>query len=320
MLFKRKRRNRRHSRGYVLDVKLSASQRRDTLLRRLTLLLGSALVLFFTVFIVWRGGDMAIRRFIYENPAFAIRLVEVETDGVLSAEQIRSWAGVRLNDNLFALDLARVERDLKLVPAIESVVLERVLPSGVRIRVTEREPIAQIVLPQFRSVNGSDVGVYTLDAHGFFMFPVEVVQRATPAAQTNDHLPVLTGIPARDVRPGRQSETPQVKAALGLVREFERSPMAGLVDLKQLDVATPGVLIVTTGQGHELTFGLNDFEGQLKRWRLVHDRALISGKHVRTLDLSVANNSPMLWVDAAGVAPLPVPKRLKASPYRKKHV
>jgi hypothetical protein len=96
--------------------------------------------------------------------------------------------------------------------------------------------------------------------------------------------------------------------------------MAGLVDLKQLDVATPGVLIVTTGQGHELTFGLNDLEGQLKRWRLVHDRALISGKHVKTLDLSVANNSPMLWVDAAGLAPSPVPKRLKASPYRKKHV
>jgi hypothetical protein len=37
--------------------------------------------------------------------------------GVLSAEQIRSWAGVRRNDNVIALDLGRVERDLKLVPA-----------------------------------------------------------------------------------------------------------------------------------------------------------------------------------------------------------
>ena len=103
MFFKPKRRNRRHSRGYVLDVKLSASQRRESRLRRLTLLLGLALVLFVTAFVLWRGGDMAIRHFIYENPAFSIRLVEVETDGVLSAEQIRSWAGVRLNDNLLAL-------------------------------------------------------------------------------------------------------------------------------------------------------------------------------------------------------------------------
>lgn len=320
MFFKSKRRNRRHSRGYVLDVKLSASQRRESRLRRLTLFLGSTLVLFFTVFIFWRGGDMAIRHFIYENPAFAIRLVDVETDGVLSAEQIRSWAGVRLNDNLLALDLARVERDLKLVPAIESVVLERVLPGGLRIRVTEREPIAQVNLLQFRSTNGGEGGVYTLDGNGYFMFPVEAVQRATPLAQTNDHLPVITGIPARDVRPGRQSETPQVKAALGLVREFERSPMAGMVDLRLVDVATPGVLVVTTGQGHELTFGLADFEAQLKRWRLVHDYALRFGKQIKSLDLSVANNAPMLWADASGVVPPPAPKSLKASPYRKKHV
>ncbi len=320
MLFKRKRRNRRHSRGYVLDVKLSASQRRETRLRRLTLILGSALVLFFTVFVFWRGGNMAVRHFIYENPAFAIRMVDVETDGVLSSEQIRTWAGVRLNDNLLALDLARVERDLKLVPAIEAVVLERVLPSGLRIRVTEREPIARVTLAVPGSTNGAERTFLTLDAAGHFMFPVAAAQRAMPVSPTNEHLPVLTGIPSRDMRPGRKSETPQVLAALGLVREFLRSPMAGLVDLKEINVASPGALIVTTAQGNELTFGLADFEGQLRRWRSVHDHAWSRGKLIKTLDLSVSNNSPMLWVDANTTVPAPAPKPLKASPYRKKHV
>lgn len=320
MLFKRKRRNRRHSRGYVLDVKLSASKRRENRLRRLTLVLGSFLVLFFTAFVLWRGGNIAIQHFIYENPAFAIRVVDLETDGVLSNEQLRSWAGVRLNDNLLALDLARVERDLKLVPAIESVVVERVLPSGLRIRVTEREPIAQVVLPQFEASPHGSTGVYTLDESGCFMFPVEATQRAVPAAQTNDHLPLITGIPARDVRPGRQSETPQVLAALALVAEFNRSQMSGLVDLKQVDVSTPGVLAVTTVQGNALTFGLTDFEAQLKRWRLVHDYAQHVGKLITVLDLSVANNAPMLWADLAGTVPPPQPKPPKNSPYRKKHV
>lgn len=320
MFFKRKRRNRRHTRGYVLDVKLSASQRRETRLRRLTLVLGSALVLFFTVFVVWRGGDMAIRHFIYENPAFAIRIVDVETDGVLSAEQIRSWAGVRMSDNLLALDLARVERDLKLVPAIEAVVLERVLPSGLRIRVTEREPIAQVILPAAGSTNLGSGTFFTLDLSGHFMFPVAATQRATAVAPTNEHLPMLTGIPARDVRPGRQTETPQVLAALALVREFGRSSMSGVVDLKEINVATPGALIVTTGQGNELTFGLTDFEAQLRRWRMVHEHANRAGKFIKALDLSVANNSPMLWLDASSTAPTPPPKPLKASPYRKKHV
>jgi cell division septal protein FtsQ len=320
MFFKRKPRNRRHARGYVLDVKLSASQRRETRLRRLTLFLGTSLILFLTVFVVWRGGEWLLRRFVFENQAFAIRALRVETDGVLSIEQIRTWAGVRLGENLLALDMARVERDLKLVPAIESVSLERVLPGALRVRVTEREPIAQVILPQARPSDGYASGIYTLDVTGHFMFPIEVVQRATPVVQANDHLPIVVGIPARDVRPGRQSETPQVLAALALVRDFERSPMAGLVDLKQIDVATPGTLIVTTGQGNELTFGLSDFDAQLRRWRLVHDYAQRFGKHIDTLDLMVANNAPMLWTDVSGITPPPAPKRPKVSPYKKKHV
>ena len=107
MFFKRKQKNRRHSRGYVLDVKLSARKRQENRFRRVTLFLGTSLVLFFTVFIVWRGGEMSLRHFVYENPAFAIRVLDVETDGVLSQEQIRTWAGVRRNDNLLALEIGR---------------------------------------------------------------------------------------------------------------------------------------------------------------------------------------------------------------------
>ena len=319
MFLKSKRRNRRLTRSHVLDVRLSATQRRETRLRRITLGLGSALVLFLTVFIAWRGGEMLLQKFVYENPAFAIRTLDVETDGVFSAEQIRTWAGVRLNDNLLALDLARVERDLKLVPAIESVIVERVLPRGLRLRVTEREPVARVVVSQSRP-GGDGMATYTVDGTGCFMFPIEVTQRTAPAAQTNDHLPLIVGIPARDIRPGRQSETPRVLAALMLVRQFERSPMDGLVDLRQIDVTTPGVLAVTTGQGNELTFALTDFEGQLRRWRLVHDYAQRFGKHITSLDLAVANNSPMLWTDLASLSPPPSPKPPKASPYRKKHV
>ncbi len=320
MFFKRKQKNRRHSRGYVLDVKLSARQRKENRFRRVTLFLGTSLILFFTVFILTRGGEALLRHFVYENPAFAIRVLDVETDGVLSPEQIRTWAGVRRNDNLLALDLSRVERDLKLVPAIEAVSLERVLPGGLRVRVTEREPIAKVIDSQALGTNGNGGRVYTLDATGYFMFPIEAVQRTTPAFPTNEHLPLIVGIPTRDIRPGRQTETPQVLAALELVGRFENSPMAGLVDLKQINVATPGLLVVTTVQGSELTFGFVDFDGQLRRWRLVHDYAQRFGKQITTIDLAVANNAPMLWTDTTANAAPPRAKSPKTSPYKKKHV
>src|SRR6185436_6276321 len=104
---------------------------------------------------------------------------------------------------------------------------------------------------------------------------------------TNDHLPIISGIALRDVRPGRATDSLQVRAAVALVQAFDRSPMMGLVDLKQIDVGTPGVLVVTTAQGNQVTVGLSDFDLLLRRWRTVHEHALRFGKHIVALDLAV---------------------------------
>jgi len=316
MFFRRKYRNRRHWRGHVLDVRLSSSQRREHRTRRLMWLFVGSAIFFGAVYGGWRGIGALIERYVYNNDAFAITRLEIETDGVLAAEQLRSWAGVRPKANLMRLDLARVKRDLEMAPAIEAVAVERALPGTLRIHVTEREPIAQVLLVR---QGGSPGGRYTLDANGHFMFPIEPAQRASPPAQTNDALPEFLGILPQDVRPGRTTEAPQVHAALALVRAFNRSPMLGIVDVKLIDMRQAGVLVLTTRQGNEITFGPGDFEPQLRRWRTVHDHAARFGRHISGLDLAVGNNCPMQWVDAAGVSLAP-PRPLKPSAYRKKHV
>jgi len=72
--------------------------------------------------------------FVYSNKAFAIHEINIQTDGVLSTEQLGRWSGVKREQNLFALDLARVKRDLELIPSVASVSVERVLPHTLRIR------------------------------------------------------------------------------------------------------------------------------------------------------------------------------------------
>ena len=74
----------------------------------------------------------------------------MQTDGVISVDQLRRWAGVKPEENLLALDLARVKRDLEMVPLVQSVSVERILPRTLRIRITEREPIAQVNVPRPR--------------------------------------------------------------------------------------------------------------------------------------------------------------------------
>lgn len=318
MWFHRKPKNRRLGREYVLDVKLRSSQVRAARVRLGAIALGVVFAMVFGAYLLWRTGQWALDRLVYDNPTFAIQQIDLQTDGVIGVGQLRRWAGVSTGENLLALDLGRVKRDLELVPLVGSVSVERILPRTLRIRVAEREPIAQINIARLRSSGNADPAVYQLDAEGYVVLPLEPGQRGVPG-QGVDQLPVISGIDTRELQPGRRIDSPQVQAALQLVLSFERSPMAGLVELKRIDVASPEVLVATTGQGSEITFGLTDLERQLRRWREIFGWGQQRGQVVAALDLAVTNNIPARWLDASAVPP-DNPKPPKPLRIRKNHV
>jgi len=311
-LIRRKQKNRRFQRYHVLDVKLRSSERRRIRLRALGVTLTAVAGVILAIFLFWRGGDWLLRQLVYENPSFAIHHLDVQTDGVIALEQLRRWAGVKYEDNLLALDLARIRRDLELVPVIRAVSAERILPHTLRLRVAEREAIAQCVVPQPGAAG--EPAVFLLDAEGYVLLPLRNEQRSTPAL-TNEHLPLLVGVHPRELRAGRAVEAVQVKAALRLIQAFDRSPMAGLVDLRQVDVGAPGILQVMTEQSSEVVFGYGDFDAQMWRWHAVVDYGQKTGKHLAWIDLSVSNNVPTRWLEASLVPPV-APKAAK-QPKRK---
>lgn len=319
MWFNRKQRNRRLSRGHVLDVKLRSGQVRASRIRLAALAAGLVFGTVFGIYVLWRLGEWGLNQLVYENRTFAIEHIEVETDGVISPDQLRRWAGVKTGVNLFALDLARVKRDLELVPLIGSVSVERLLPRTVRIRVTEREALAQVNVPRPRAEGGLEVTVFHIDTEGYVMVPLDPRQRTTPLHQTEDSLPVLAGLRLPDLQPGRSIASPQVHSALDLISAFATSPMAGLVDLQRIDVGLPEVLVVTTGQGSEVTFGLRDLDQQLRRWRKIHDEGRRLKRDIATLDLAVSNNVPVRWLEAS-VLPTPPPKLPRPTRTKKRNV
>ena len=319
MWFKRKPKNRRLGREQVLDVKLRSSQVRAGRTRMGAVVLGAVFATVFGLYLVYRTADWGLNRLVYENKAFAIQEIDVQTDGVISLDELRRWTGVKPGANLLALDLARVKRDLELVPLVQSISVERILPRTLRIRVTEREPIAQINVPRPRRGGGVELAVYQLDADGYVMVPLDPRQRATLLNQPGDALPAIGGVNSSELQPGRRIGAPQVQAALRLLIAFEQSPMAGLVDLRRVDVSSPEVLVVTTGQGSEVTFGLADLDQQLRRWRDIFDLGQTMSKAIGTLDLAVTNNIPARWLEASAVPPA-APKSAKPLRLRKKHV
>jgi cell division septal protein FtsQ len=316
---KRKSKNRRsQDREHVLDVKLRTSQTRAARMRMVGVGMTAIFALALIALVLWRGGTWALDGLIYENDAFAIQQIDVQTDGVLTPETIRAWAKVKLGENLMALDLMRVKRDLEWQPSIQFGAVERVLPHTLKITVNEREPVAQTIVTQIRQGGAMDQAVYDFDEDGYAMKPLDPRWRTAPPA-ANERLPILVGVPPAEPQPGRQVTSPQIRAALALVCEFDHSRMAGIVEIQSIDVSVPDILKVTTSQKAEITFSLGHFDTQLGRWRIIYDQYQKWGKAIATLDLSIANNLPVHSV-AAATFPLVVPHALKPSRPKRKHV
>jgi cell division septal protein FtsQ len=319
MFFHRKPANRRLGREYVLDVKLRSSQVRAVRMRRTTIAISVMLGAAFGAFMIWRAGHWALDELLYENAAFATRQIDMETDGVISTEQLKTWAGVKRSDNLLALDLARVKHNLESVPFIQTVSVERVLPHTLRIRVAEREPIAQIEVQRTRSGGGFETLIFNIDPDGAIMPPLDPKWRVQAASQPADQGPLIIGAKVVDARPGQLLQAPQVKSAIDLILAFDRSPMAASLDFRRIDASCPGVLTATVSDGSEITFGCGDFEQQLRRWFEIQQQGRIISKALWTVDLAVSNNIPVKWLEAS-LVPVPTPKTPKPLRPKKKHV
>lgn len=321
MWFRREHnKNRRLHRSHVLDVKLRSDQVRATRVRLASMIFLLVAGTFFGLYLLWHIGEVVLNAFVYQNSDFAIQQVEVQTDGVIAPDQLRRWSGVKPGANLIALDLGAVKRNLELVSAIDSVSVERVLPRTLKIRVKERDPIAQVDIPRADGAGGIAVSVFQLDGNGVVMQPLDPRLCTVPLAQINPQLPVIAGLNVFQLQPGRRVDLPQVQAALQLITAFGRSPMAGLVDLCRVDVSGSGVIIVTTGQGSVITFGLDNQEQQLRRWRQIYDLGLSQQRSIATADLAVENNVPVRWMMASLVPAAVTPKAVKPLKYRRRNV
>jgi cell division septal protein FtsQ len=273
-----------------------------------------------TLFVVWKGGEWLLNHYVYTNPSFAIEQLEIETDGIIPPEVLRRWANVRKGDNLLALDLTRIKRDLELVPLIESASVERYLPRKLKLRIAEREPIARVIVFQPRPTDGSlETSVFYLDHEGMVIPPYARSLNAPAFDRATSLLPNLTGVSPEELRPGTKIARPALLRALNCISEFQRSQMAGRVDIRSIDIQNEQILSVLTEQGNEVVFSSRDFRGQLARWKKVHDYAQRNSKAIASLDLAVTNFIPAIWISTTNTPP-PVVRPSKDSPYRKKHV
>jgi cell division septal protein FtsQ len=271
------------------------------------------------VLLVARFWDRLRGDFVERNPLFAIKTIEITTNGRwITPQQVRAWADVREGENLLLLDLQRIKHDLEIIPQLEGITIERVPPHLLRISVTEREPVAQVRGVQWTASGEVAPVTYFLDPKGMVMPPLPAGSVPAEGLVALSSLPAVAGLDGRELRPGQPIKSRQVLAALALVRAFDSAAVGQVASLATVDVSDPEVLVVRTGEGSEITLHPQGLDLQLRRWWAVHEAGLRSSNVIATLDLSLTNYCPVVWAPAASQPP-PAPKPATIEPKRQRH-
>ncbi|HAV65290.1 MAG TPA: hypothetical protein DCY13_23320 [Verrucomicrobiales bacterium] len=301
-----RKKNRRRERRHVLDVKLASNQVQR---RRVQLAVSAVVATLFlvgTVYGLWRGGWWAVQRFVYQNEHLQVRHFEVRTDGVIKEEHIRRWAGVKLGANLFEIDLHAIKRQLEMQGMIRLASLERVLPDTLKLQVNERVPVARMRV-RFSGPDGrSTAREFGVDLTGRVM-PLDstVVRPETSLAWLR--LPLLAGVPVREIAAGRDLTDPQIQAAIRFLREFQHASIRTQLQLAGVDVTPRETLRVSTVQGpvvEVLSSTPGGFARQLARWQAIHSEQVRRQEPYTFINLATTNHVPVTLavVPASGTA------------------
>ncbi|HNV86319.1 MAG TPA: FtsQ-type POTRA domain-containing protein [Candidatus Omnitrophota bacterium] len=88
-----------------------------------------------------------VRGSLFADPFFRLEMIRIQTDGMLSPDEIRTVAGVKAGQNLLCLDIAKVAEKLKTDSRIRSAWVERLLPNQIEIQVRERKGFLKVKTP-----------------------------------------------------------------------------------------------------------------------------------------------------------------------------
>ncbi len=270
---------RRRAQIPVLMVSARLSEQRTARIRNTVSLVVFLCVLGAAGLLAAFSAREARRVFFSENRLFTIRELDLSSDGKLTPEHLRSYAGVAQGMNLYAVDLDRVRASLTAVPLVREVTVQRHLPGRLSVRVMERTPLVRVVMPVTHLP-------LAMDREGFVLGPGS----ASPA------LPLLSGAPAAGLRPGARITEARVLDAVALVDLCDRTRLFRWIPLEGIEVTDADHLTLHLAHGDRALLPRQDKEAKLRQLATI--MKTVENEHLRGPD--------PLFVDMTSDANFPV--------------
>ena len=201
-------------------------------------------------------GGYHFNRYVRESERFLVKHVRVEGANVLREEGVLAVAAVTSADNVWLLDVPRIEERIAAIPYVRRCRVLRIYPDTVVIRLTER--VAYAVLH-------TNNHCYEVDEEGV------VLREVNALAPTS--LPMITNVPELGViSSGQHLDSEALKRAIAVWRMFSATPMAESVTLSELSAADKNEIVMFLDEVPcKILWGRYDFGKQAGKLNVLWD-------------------------------------------------
>lgn len=217
--------------------------------------------------------------YLLRTPYLKIKEITIEGGRRVGSKEVIDIAGVKIGENILAVDLKAIRRRIEKLPWVREAVVKRVLPHSLKVSIKERVPFALINL---------DSTLYIIDDGG-------VVFKKADYRDGVD-LPIITGVRMEGLLDGDGEEIESLFKALDFLRFLREKRVLSIESVSEVKMdAHRGLIVYTTEGPMIITFGKGDFDRKIKRLRRLFEVLGDDIKKVIAVDLSYDKKAVVKW-------------------------
>lgn len=154
-----------------------------------------------------------------QSPLFAVQKINVEGNKFISQGEAIKLSGLHLQTNIFRMDFQTAKKNIMTHPMIEEVNIKRQYPNQVMITLTERKPLANLLIQG---------GFIEVDAKGFYL-------RKVVSFSNHDNLPIISGVKYGQQEIGQQIKEENLVVGLQYLKNCPESLKAQISEINVTD-------------------------------------------------------------------------------------
>ena len=251
------------------------------------------------------GGRWLYQQSVVENIEFKVQKLVIFTDGALTAKHLADVAGVKAGTNMLSLDLEEIRESLEALPLVESAMIERLFPSDLEIRITERRPIAWLacaeesVLPYT-----AETGVLLSDDGLALKCDIVLPQFERLAVISVTEMPEFDAAGASELAdatvlrnlPAALELLEKSHTKLANISEFSENGTE-LLEIVEIQLHRAYSLTCIYNQDLRVTFAPTELDRQLQDLDWILTEATSAGRRLSTVNTMMSRNIPVTFHD-----------------------